>query len=119
MSSFLRSRRRTLAKIGRPMTLRRQTSTATIPPTYADVTVQGHLVAAKPDDVQGEVMQGDARVAILNDEIAATDWPGPPRKHDLVLVDGETWVVHGPPAGVYDGATLIGFMLHVRGGDYG
>lgn len=117
MSAFLRSRRKLVGRAGRPMTLKRQTSTATIPPTYSTVTVVGLLVSYRPESIAGEIMQGDARVAILNDEIATASWPGPPRKHDTLVVDDETWVVEGS-APVYDGATLIGHSLHVRGGRY-
>jgi hypothetical protein len=109
MSSFLISRRRLLAQRGRPMVLRRPGT------PYIDVTVQGFKAAFSPEQITGGVQQGDCRVQILADEITAAAWPGPPKNKDSVVVDGRTWSVQGATP-LYDGATLLGFSLWVRGG---
>lgn len=104
---FLESRRRRLAVVGRPMSLRRQA---------VAVTVQGSFRAYTPDQITGGIVQGDAQVSILDDEIAAAAWPGPPRRGDTMLIDGKTWALQGATP-VHDGALLIGHDLWIRGGN--
>lgn len=94
------------------MTLKRQLTTA---PTFASVTVRGATVAYQPDAIAGDLKMGDLRVSILNDEIAAGSWPGPPRSRDQMLIDGKTYVVQAATS-LYDGETLVGFTIWARGG---
>lgn len=108
----LGARRRQLAVKGRPMTLRRLTAAGAAP---TDVAVQGHLKAYRPEQLTGDIRMGDAQVAILNDEISAAAWPGPPRARDQMVIDGRLWSVQGAFP-VYEGATCIGFDVWVRGG---
>lgn len=108
----LATRRRQIAAKGRPVTLRRQTVTR--PPAYSDVTVRAFFYAYTPDKVTDALREGDRRVEILNDEIAAAGWPGPPKATDTVLADGQTLSVLGATP-LYDGATLLGYRLMVRG----
>jgi hypothetical protein len=94
------------------MTLRRLLTTSTI----SDVTVMGYLVMFKPDAVgTGSVMQGDATVSILNNEILACAWPGPPRQRDQMVIDGRIWSVQGSTP-LWEGTTCIGHDIYVRGG---
>lgn len=111
MGTFLNTRRYHIARRGRPMTLRRPLTTTTV----SDVTVAGIDRAYKPEQVAGDIRQGDRMVAILNDEITAAGWPGPPRPRDLMLIDGLQATVEGSFA-IYDGAVCIGHDIQVRGG---
>lgn len=110
MGHLLDARRRNLAARGRSMTLRRISTGAPV-----TVTVVGTLRLFSPQDLTGAVKQGDARIEIGQDEIAAASWPYPPRSPDQVLVDGQTHTVQGATP-VCEGATIIGWTLHVRGG---
>jgi len=113
MGAHLDARRRTLGQMGRPMTLRRQLTVS--PQTYADLTVQGFDRAFQPQEIQGGVRQGDRRVEILNDELAAAGWPALRGQVLRLVIDGTTvTVVDAFP--LYEGATLIGHSLWCRGG---
>lgn len=81
----------------------------------ASVTVQGLPYQYAPRDLVGGLMQGDQRVEILNDEIAAAGWPGPPGKPDRLLIDGRTSTLQGARP-ICEGSGLIGWSLWVRGG---
>lgn len=113
MSRLLSSWRRLIAIKGRPMTLRRQTATS--PAVFSDVTVRAAAVAYQPEAIAGDLKMGDLRVSILNDEIAAASWPGPPRARDQMTIDGKTYVLQAATPR-YDGETLVGFTIWVRGG---
>lgn len=114
MGALLNSRRRMLAKDGRPMILSRPNPASGSPP--APVTVQGYLFPFAPEKIAGALRQGDASVQILNDEIAAATWPGPPTAGDWLQIDGLTWLVQGSGP-LFEGATLIGHSLVARGGE--
>lgn len=99
---------RALGKKGRPMTLHR--------PDVTDVTVTGFLVMYRPDQIgRAGIQEGDARVTILNDEIAAATWPGPPRARDQIVIDNRTWLIRESTP-EYLGETCIGYSLFCRGG---
>lgn len=112
VSAHLNARRRNLRAKGRPVTLRRQTVVR--PAAYSDVTVLALLHAYVPNAVTKDLHEGDRVAEILNDEIAAAGWPGPPKHGDTVLADGITLSVLGATP-LYDGTTLLGFRVVVRG----
>lgn len=110
--AHLEARRRMLAAKGRPMTLRRQTSIN--PEVFVDLTVQGFDRSFQPQEITGGVRQGDRQVEILNDELAAASWPVLRGKVLRIVIDGATaTVVDVFP--LYEGASLIGHRLWVRG----
>jgi hypothetical protein len=82
-----------------------------------DVALTGYLTMFQPDKVGvGSIMQGDASVAILQDELDIEPaWTGLPRARDQMVIDGRIWTVIGSSP-VYDGETLLGHTLHCRGG---
>jgi hypothetical protein len=99
---------RQLRTKGRPMVLKRRVGTGT---TFTSATVRGFLVAFSPQDITGEVRQGDARVTIGSDTGAL----GVVRANDILTIDGQDWQVLGAtPRHV--GATLAGYTVWVRGG---
>ncbi len=100
------------------MTLRRLTSTS----AHTDVALTGFFASYAPDQVgQGGIVQGDASVWILNDEIASASWPGPPAAGDqMILPTGQgtntrLWIVKGSTP-VWEGPNCIGHNLFIRGG---
>jgi hypothetical protein len=112
MSQFLASRRKQINAKGRPMTLRRLLTTS----TKVDVTLNGFISTFRPEQIGvGAIQQGDASIAILNDEIVAAAWPGPPRTRDQMLIDGRVWTVQGSTP-IYEGTDCIGYNLFCRGG---
>lgn len=112
MSHLQATWRRLIAVKGRPMTLRRQTAAS--PVTFTDVSVRAASAMYQPDQITEGLKQGDRKLSILNDEIAAAGWPGPPRTGDKVLVDSTTLNVLGSVA-LYDGTALVGHRMSVRG----
>lgn len=120
MTVFLQTRRRQIQAKGRPVVLRRAgtfDASTMQPPANIDVTVQcrtpRQLFRAE-QSVQG-LVQGDEEAWILNDEIAAAGWPGPPKAGDTMIIDGANWSVVGNRA-VYAGPLLIGHNITIRGG---
>lgn len=101
-----------LTKYGRLMILRRRTGTTN---TFTDVMVKGVTRAFKPGELLGGLAQGDQQVTISNAEIDAADWPGPPRKGDLLIIDGRTWTVQGADPRML-GDDVLAHILWVRGG---
>lgn len=96
------------------MTLRRLLTAN--PSTSVEVTLLGFLSMFSADQVgTGDIMQGDGSVAILNDEIEAAAWPGPPRARDQMIIDGRVWNVRGSNP-IYEADVCIGHNLSVRGG---
>lgn len=94
------------------MLLRRQTTAS--PPAFTTVALQGVTRDFTPETAPGDLKQGDKRLVILNDEIAAAGWPGPPRVRDSIVDNGTEWAVLGSmPA--WDGPQLIGHVMWVRG----
>lgn len=108
MGAVAGTRARLLVRFGRTMTLRRQVTTS----SNTDATVVGFVTAFRPDQITGDVRQGDCVVAIGP---APAGWPGPPRARDQVVIDAKVWTVQGAAA-LYEGATLAGYDLHARGG---
>ncbi len=101
-----------LSRYGQPMTLRRRVGTGS---TFVSVVVRGVDQDYKPDEIVGDIAQGDKRITISNAEIALANWPGPPRRGDAVLMEGRLWTVQGSDARTLS-STILAHVLHVRGG---
>lgn len=94
------------------MTLRRRIGTGHI---FRDVVVYGVAQSYAPDEILGDIAQGDQRVTISDSEIAREVWPGPPRRGDVLLIDGRAWVLQGSaPQNL--GTSVLAHVMHVRGG---
>ncbi len=84
------------------------------PPVFTEVTCVAFVRGYRPDELVGEIQQGDREVRISNDEIAAASWPGPPRKGDRVTIDGKVWTVQAvDPRKVRE--TVAMHVITVRG----
>jgi hypothetical protein len=91
------------------MTIRRGST-----PPGPIVALQGFAHGFAPGQIANGVQQGDMRVEIGADEIAAAGWTAPPRNPDRVTMDARTWTVLDARP-LYDGAELLGFSLWIRG----
>lgn len=100
-----------LQKYGRSMTLRRRVGTTS---TYTDVGVRGVAKGYRPAELLGGLQQGDRYVTISNKEIAASGWPGPPRKGDFVVIDGLSTAVQGVESKNLS-AEVLAHVMWVRG----
>lgn len=78
-----------LQRFGRTMTLRRVTAGPAGTKIYLDVSVYGTIKGYRPQEMVGTYEQGDSVLTISNTEIAAAQWPGPPRSNDEFVVDGK------------------------------
>ena len=103
--------RRQVAVKGRPMLLRRAIALGN---TVA-VALNGITVRFKGEEDKGDIRQGDWAVWITNDEIAAADWPAPPKPRDVLVIDGNSWQVQAVES-LYEGAAIAGYRMQVRGG---
>ena len=103
-----------LKRIGRPMTLRRLTTGPLGKQIPLDVTVLAYAVNYQPQELIGNIQQGDSVVTLCNKEIAAAQWPGPPKQNDVLIFDGRTTIVMSVEA-KYLGQELLAFYCQVRG----
>jgi hypothetical protein len=100
-----------LRDYGRTMKLRRRVGTTS---SYIDVDVfatDRHYTAA---EIQGLLQQGDRDVTIGTAEITAASWPAPPRKSDLLVIDGISTAIQTVEPR-YFGTVLLAYKMTVRG----
>jgi hypothetical protein len=100
-----------LERRGRNLVLRRRVGTTT---TFREVSPRGYWRGYKPQELVGGITQGDQEVVIGNAEIAAESWPGPPKRGDIVVLDGLQATVQAATP-MYDSAAVIAHILWVRG----
>lgn len=110
MSGIPASVRRFVLQHGQPLTLHR-IATGTAP---VSVSLTGVVRGYQRQELAGNLIQGDRRVIITNHEIAAAEWPGPPRKGDQVEIDGAPTTVQSCNT-QYLGATIARHDLVVLG----
>lgn len=80
-----------------------------------DVTVYGTADGYIPKALVGLVGQGQSIVVISNTEIAAAQWPGPPAKNDVLIIDGKTRTIDGVDPR-YLGTEVLVYICKVTGG---
>jgi len=100
-----------IGRRGRSLTLRRYTGTAR---KFFDVTVKGVVSNYRPEQLAGGIQQGDRQIIIANTEIAARQWPGPPRRSDAIKIDGIFVTIENVET-VYAGEDIAKHVLQVRG----
>lgn len=110
MGHILEGRRRQIRLKGRRMTLIRRAS-AGVPERR--VVLTGFARVLRPGAPEGPIQQGDQQVEILHDEIADAGWPWPPRLHDALDMGRQVTLQAAAP--IYEGSTLVGWSLWVRG----
>ena len=80
-----------------------------------DVTVIATVKEFQPNQLAGNVVQGDRWAKLSNDDIVAAAWPGPPRRGDQIIMDGRTFTALGCDT-VKMGDAVLSHTMHIRGG---
>jgi hypothetical protein len=96
---------------GSPAVLSRFTGTSGI---HYDVNVYAVERGYKPEQISGEIKQGDRECRISNREILAHAWPGPPRAADVLIMSGRNFRVMGVNV-LEIGGEVVEHVLQVRG----
>jgi hypothetical protein len=112
MGHLLNARRRQILAKGRRMVLRRLPSSGV---AQQEVVLLGFSHGAEAGEVDGPIQPGDLIIETLHDEIAASDWPAPPAKPDRIIDGGQQLAVQGRGRPIYEGGTVIGWRIWVRG----
>ncbi len=107
-----------ISREGRLVLLRRLSG----PDTFFDVNVYAFGIDYHIDsrervggaDVAGGIVQGDRIERISNKEIDERQWPGPPRRGDIIVIAGRTCNVRGVETKIVGGET-VEHVLQVRG----
>jgi hypothetical protein len=102
---------RMLRQYGSAVTLRRLTTGAPV-----DVVCMARVDQFQPQEMVGGITQGDRKVILSNDEIAAKSWPGPPRKGDQLITPGGRTTTVQAAATIYVKSAPVRHDLQVRGG---
>lgn len=103
-----------LQRFGRPMVLRRLAPGPNGLQIPLDVTIYGTPKNYRPDELVNGITQGDTEVTLTNAEIAAAQWPGPPRKNDKIVIDGKTRNIEAVEP-KYLGTEILVYVCQVRG----
>lgn len=91
-----------IARKGRALTLRHGGL------TFTDTAFRAFVHAYHPREIVEGLKQGDQHVETLADIT--------PVAGDKILIGGKPFNIIGTPAVIYDGDTLLGYSLTVRGG---
>ena len=75
-----------IARYGETLVLRRVDNDTD--QSGSDVTLKGIVRGYQPQELAGDIIQGDLSVIISNDEIDRSSWPGPPLRYDRLFRDG-------------------------------
>lgn len=79
-----------------------------------DVSCMAAVLQFQPNELVGDIRQGDRRVVISNEEIVTASWPGPPVMKDRVVIAGKVFTITAADTRrVQD--VIIGHWLVVRG----
>lgn len=100
-----------LQRRGRAATLRRRVGTTS---SFTDVTVAAVTANYQPQELIGTIQQGDRKAVVSNSEIETAGWSGPPRKGDLLVIDGQSTTIQ-TSVPMYDQTRVIAHILQVRG----
>lgn len=104
-----------LRRFGRPMVLRRLSKGPGALMVPLDVTVYGRSKNYAANELIGGIVAGDSEVTITNAEIAAAQWPGPPRKDDRIIIDGKPRTLSVNPEPKYLGTDVLVYVCRVTG----
>jgi hypothetical protein len=99
-----------LDRVGKAATLRRVIG----PGSFVSVAVTAVWRGYAPNELAGDIVQGDRQARISDAEIVARQWPGPPRRGDQMILDGRTWQVMGVDSPNIGDVTAM-HIIQIRG----
>lgn len=105
-----------IERLGRPMTLRRNTAGPGGLQIPFDVDIYGVSRNYDPHElVSGSgVVQGDTEITFSGRQTTDAQWPGPPKKLDVIVLDGRNAIIQSvEPKNL--GADLLVYVAQVRG----
>lgn len=73
--------------------------------TYTDVTLLAVIRSYMPDELIGDITQGDRKVIISNAEIINAAWPGPPIRGDQLIAGAVVMTIQGVQTNDVGGVT--------------
>lgn len=84
---------------------------------FFDYRCQARVTGYSPDQLAGDIQQGDRRVIVMAEDLVAAQFPGPVRRGDaVVLLSGKVLNVESPDdASRRVGGITIAYELRVRG----
>jgi hypothetical protein len=107
--------RRFIRQIGETVTLRRYSGTGD-GRTKRDWTVQARVTGYGPQELVGTIQQGDRKLIVLADDVAACGWRPQLRKGDKVVVRGQELNIEAVDDNTRRiGGELIAYELQARG----
>ncbi len=68
------------------------------------------------NELVGGISQGDRMALISNREIAAHQWPGPPRERDQLIIRGKTATLQANAETIVVDGFTVSHRMQVRGG---
>lgn len=100
-----------LERRGRDISLRRRVGTSN---TFTDCSPRAVPSGYQAEELVGGIIQGDRKVVVEHAGLVDAGWPQPPRKGDIVVIDGWTATVQ-TTLPMYDGPAVACYILTVRG----
>ena len=102
-----------ITEAGESARLRRVTGVE--PQAFFEVELAASIRDFTPDELTGDVQQGDRMASISNGEIVTMQWPGPPRHNDQFFdATGKLWNVEHVDS-LRIGAVYARHNLRIRG----
>lgn len=104
-------------QIGQPLTLRRLAVVPGNKTVGFDIGMRGCVRGYLPHELSDTIAQGDREVVISDVPIEARQWPGPPARNDLVLLEGGSLVARVLAVNSLSlGDVTLKHTMQVRGG---
>lgn len=84
---------------------------------YFDYTCLARVTDFQPDELAGNIQQGDRKVIVLAEDLVAAQFPAPVRKGDAIVVGGSKVlnIEAADDASRRVGARVIAYQLVARG----
>lgn len=107
--------RRTLARHGEPVLLRRYTGVGVNRPMF-EVEVRARVTGYAPQELVGSIQQGDRRVIVLVEDLIAKQFALPVTASDKIVVRSkELAITSVDDSSRRDGTDLIALEIQARG----
>jgi hypothetical protein len=123
MSGELQSYRSAFARVGKTVTVRRYAGIGAARAVSAEADGLARVIGYQPDEIVGDIQQGDRKVILLNDPSAPVAGGKvalasllPLTNSDKIVIAGREVAIMGPDDSTRDiGDELLALELQVRG----